>query len=119
MSDHSTDPWQDYEEDERRYREATAEAEEAVAQALRAAPELKAQLDDWQRLVVENADVEFPIELTLTQSGPCLDAKQWPWARDLARVLARWHNARETLERARHILPDHLRDRLPPPPWPT
>ncbi len=65
---------------------ATREAERVVGVITDAGKKLR----DWQNVRV--SDIKIPIE-GLGSSAPSINAKKWPTARQLTKVLAAWHKA--------------------------
>ena len=72
-------------------------AEEALQQATRDAERVVGVITDageklrnWQNVRLSN--IKIPIE-GLGSSAPSIDAKRWPAADELAKILAAWHEA--------------------------
>ena len=66
--------------------QATRDAERVVGVITDAGEKLR----NWKNVRV--SDIKIPIE-GLGSSAPSINAKQWPTAEQLAKVLAAWHQA--------------------------
>jgi hypothetical protein len=71
---------------EEKLKRATREAERVV----RVITDAGEKLRNWQNVRV--SDIKIPIE-GLGSSAPSINAKKWPTARQLTKVLAAWHKA--------------------------
>jgi hypothetical protein len=71
-------------------------------------------LEHWQAVYVVNAGAGFPKEVTMI--GRSIDAATWPTGRQLADMLAAWHETAETARTAWARLPRETRSSVPPPP---
>jgi hypothetical protein len=71
-------------------------------------------LERWQAVHVINGGAGFPKEVTMV--GRSIDASTWPSGRQLADMLAAWHETAEIARTARARLPRETRASMPPPP---
>lgn len=89
--------------------EATKAAETLAGQVTRAAEVLR----NWKHAMVANAPgIGFPPELL---QAPTIDARRWPTAEQVGKVLSEYHRAQGDVISAWHNVPPESRYGLTPP----
>jgi hypothetical protein len=106
------DPVYTYAEKDRALREAT----HRLGAMIERVQGLAAALENWQRIVITDAGIEFPAELILLSSMTEVSVKSIPTVQDLARAMVEWHSARSAAQHAYDSVPDSEREDLTPPP---
>lgn len=90
------------------------EKQEAVEKYIRVIRLASEALNDWARVNITNAGVDFPAEVVSNNKN--INADDWPSGKQLARALLEWHEASIIARNAYEAIPEDRKHGIVQPP---